>query len=135
MTQNEVVEKLKAYFDKRGNVPLVLLYGSFAKGKANENSDIDVAVHIDESDAEKELDLLLQIRADLELMFCREIDVLNLRTAEGLILSEAVVHSIKVKKDHNLFVKYNLKVIYFNEDVLPMIRRIQNARLERFLNG
>ena len=40
---NEYIHQVLKYFDLK----LVVLYGSFAKGDANENSDIDIAVFID----------------------------------------------------------------------------------------
>ena len=51
MAKNEVLNTAKAYADAvRGilDTKAIFLYGSHAKGTANENSDIDIAIVVDE---------------------------------------------------------------------------------------
>ena len=53
MDKTEVIERVKRYSDVvRKNFPvrMVILYGSYARGVAGRNSDIDVAVVLDNID-------------------------------------------------------------------------------------
>lgn len=43
---NEFIEEIKKYY----NVTAIILFGSYAKGTENENSDIDIAVISDDFD-------------------------------------------------------------------------------------
>jgi len=44
---DEIIEKLKKFFEGREEVQFAILFGSLAKGTANAFSDIDIAVMID----------------------------------------------------------------------------------------
>jgi predicted nucleotidyltransferase len=62
MVQSQAIirEKLlKFYRSAKQLFPIkkILLYGSYAKGQATENSDIDVAVVVDETDHSKRIEI------------------------------------------------------------------------------
>jgi predicted nucleotidyltransferase len=127
-----VIDTLKNYFAEQSDVELALLYGSFAEGKINEASDIDIAVHTKE---EASLERLIDFRIEISALTHREIDILDLRKAEGIILCQVMKQGINVKKNNMLFAHYNLKAIYFHEDFLPAVRMMQDAKIRRFVNG
>jgi predicted nucleotidyltransferase len=71
MDQNEINEILDRYIDavKKHCVPrMVVLYGSYAKGTAREDSDIDIAVIVDQisGDYLDQIFLLYKIRRDID---------------------------------------------------------------------
>ncbi len=79
----EIQTKLTEYFSQKTEIDTVILFGSFAKGKANSHSDIDVAVH---SKTPLGYNELSSIQSDLALLCKREIDLADLSKAEGIFL-------------------------------------------------
>ena len=130
--RSSLIHTLEAYFAARQDVALALLYGSFATGTQGRESDVDVAVHMADSAS---LELLIDIQTDISALCHREVDVLDLRRAEGPILCSAIQQGIKIKNDPILFSYYNLKAIYFHEDYLPLLRSMQRAHIGRFIHG
>lgn len=72
MGYEEIVEKVKAYSErvaKRYHPKMIVVYGSYAKGTATEDSDIDVAVVCDtlpEDYLEQAVELF-KLRRDIDL--------------------------------------------------------------------
>jgi predicted nucleotidyltransferase len=113
-------------------IRLGLVYGSFANGKASEGSDVDIAIAGDDRFS---ADFLMQLRGDLELLFGRDVDLIDLARVEGLILHRAVTRSLTLKRDPVLFADYLCKALAFHEDFLPYLRRMRGAKIERFAHG
>ncbi len=111
---------------------MVLLYGSFSKGTFNPKSDIDIALY---SKRELTFDALVKIQTELALMFDREIDIADLKKAEGTFLYQIMTNAVKIKFEENIYVRYAMKALYFYEDFLPILRRTQEEKLKRMLNG
>lgn len=63
------IKKIKEYFAKVKAVKLVYLYGSYAAGKAKEDSDIDLAVLVDEKKADS-LDVQLRAMVWASFLHC-----------------------------------------------------------------
>lgn len=62
----------KAYYEVYGeNIVRILLYGSYARGDYNKDSDIDIAaiVHGERYDLQQQLDQVWDISSDLELEY------------------------------------------------------------------
>lgn len=72
MDKTAVIEKLKIYADlvcENFSVQKIILYGSYAKGTARENNDIDVAVIVDKIDDILESEYkLFELRRDIDEM-------------------------------------------------------------------
>ncbi|MBI9107180.1 MAG: nucleotidyltransferase domain-containing protein [Spirochaetales bacterium] len=130
--RSTAVQKLRIYFAEQSEVELAILYGSFASGKISDASDIDIAVHTKENAS---LERLIDIQTDISALVHREVDLLDLRQAEGTILCRVLGKGIKLKENNILFAHYNLQAIYFHEDFLKTVRIMQNARIRRFING
>lgn len=131
---NEISEKLSEYFSSKSDVNLALIFGSYARGKFRDSSDVDIALDFSAADEDERLEKWLTMRAELELLLGREIDLVDFSKAEGLILSQIIEKNIRVKNNSELYAKYNLKAIYFNEDFLPTLREIQKKKIARFVN-
>jgi len=73
MDYGNVEEKIKKYIDKIRvffDVKLAILYGSYAKGFAKKDSDIDVAIFINKNDKRGHLNrekLLFKLRRDIDI--------------------------------------------------------------------
>lgn len=67
-----ILEEFKAALQKLYGKKLknIILYGSWARGKAKEHSDIDLAVLLDgEANPGKEIDRMIDIITDLQLKY------------------------------------------------------------------
>ena len=130
-----ILENLKIYFSQKNAVNLALLFGSAIKDTFRDTSDVDIAIDFFAKDENDRLDKWLAMRAELEQLLKREIDLLDLSKLEGLVLSKVMEQNIRIKNNSSLYADYNLKAIYFNEDFLPTLREIQSKRIKRFVNG
>ena len=128
----EIQTKLTEYFSQKTEIDTVILFGSFAKGKANSHSDIDVAVH---SKTPLGYNELSSIQSDLALLCKREIDLADLSKAEGIFLYQIMTTGIRIKTDPTVFVNHLVKALCFKEDFLPTIEYSQNEKIRRFING
>ncbi len=118
--RDAVIASLETYFADQQDVTLAILFGSVAKGTHTPASDIDVAIHTEPP-------------ADISRLI--EVDLVDLHQADGIILTRILSHGVRIKDNPNLYASYNLKAIYFNEDYLPLLRRMQKAHIERFIHG
>lgn len=75
----ETIDKIKEYYVSKPEVIAVYLYGSFARGEAKADSDIDLAVLVEESDKYKGFAIPQVVFAqDLTEKLGREIEVQDL---------------------------------------------------------
>lgn len=83
LNQSKLIETLKEYF-KTKPVTKVFLFGSYARGEANNKSDIDILVELDYSS--KIGTQFFRMTDDLQELFGKKVDLLS---------SEAVTEKIK----------------------------------------
>ena len=128
----QIKQKIQDYFSQKDEIDTVLLFGSFAKGTFNSHSDIDIAIHSQNSLDYKEL---AKIQCDLVLLCKREIDLADLSQAEGIFLYQIMTTGIKIKISKSIFVPYLTKALCFKEDFLPTIEYMNRQKIKRFING
>ena len=114
------------------NIQLCILYGSAAKDRLTERSDIDIAVSGYNT---FDLHYLVHLQSSLSLLLEREVDLVDMNRAEGLILQHILKGEVLIKKDAAVYADFIRKVIYFNADILPNIRMILKKRARRFISG
>lgn len=119
------------YFLEKKDIRLVLLYGSISGEEFRKDSDIDIAIA---GERPLSLDRILDIVTDLNIKTDRNIDLIDLLAVDGLILCEAIFNGIKIKMDVALFSSLHVKCLLYNEDFLPIKRKIMDARLEEFVS-
>lgn len=127
----DLLSEIRRYLTHRHDVLLAFVYGSAASGKLRPNSDVDLALC---SDAPFSVEQRISIASDLEHLICRPIDLLDLYTAEGLILYQALIHGIAVKKDPSLWEHYVRKALFFHADLMPYISQSRSRKIQRFIN-
>jgi uncharacterized protein len=114
-------------------IKLCILYGSAASGRITDRSDIDIAV----AGKEKlEIEYIADLQIKLSLKLGYETDLIDMNSAEGLILKEIMKGGIVlIKKDTGLYADLIKKVMYFDADILPNIKMILKKRAEKFARG
>lgn len=85
------LRQLKPELSRRYGVNRIALFGSFAHGKASQNSDIDIVIELSDPD----LFALVHIKEELETDFQRPVDIIAYSNSmnnflKGRINSEAI---------------------------------------------
>ncbi|MEZ6854697.1 type VII toxin-antitoxin system MntA family adenylyltransferase antitoxin [Halodesulfovibrio aestuarii] len=114
-------------------IQLGIVFGSAAAGTMRADSDVDVAVF-----ASKPLSvsLRLDLIAELSLALGREVDVVDLYSAEGVILHQVLTKGEVVLKRSDLIHAMLIKRMLFDQaDMEPLRCRIVESRLQRGFNG
>ena len=130
--------------EKRPDIRLGYVFGSIAEdarpgGAARgrkgprPDSDVDVAVAAGGPlDSARRLALM----DDIALATGRPVDLVDLHTAGPLILTHVLTRrTCLVKRDRELLARLIAKMWYLNADFMPLVRRMQDSRRQRFLHG
>lgn len=113
------------------DVLLVILFGSAVKGRLRWDSDIDIAIA---GKKEKSWDQLQEYRILFSRKIHREIDLIDLNQARGLVFYEAMTKGkIIVSKDSRLLARLMTDTVYFAEDLLPSIKHALENSARRFI--
>lgn len=107
---NGMTQKLKDYFEKRDDIVMAFLFGSFAKGQAIYDSDIDIAIYFKpetkaiEWEEEKTYPGENQIWKDVEKIVKRNIDLVVLNKARSLVAFDVLRTGLPIViKNHPLY--------------------------------
>jgi predicted nucleotidyltransferase len=124
----KLVEALQEALRSRKDVRLALLFGSQARGKAREDSDVDVAIEGDVN--------TLALISELSDATGREVDVVELRRAgypllkallrDGIVLHEAA---------RGIAADWRTRTMFQVEVDRPGWERMRDAFLERLAEG
>lgn len=120
--EEKIIGKMVEYFSKKPEITAVYLYGSYARGEANEMSDIDLGVVLKERQLEafsipevqmaEELSDITGIKVEIQnLELCR-IDFAHRVVSEGLLIYSG---------DEKLRVEFEEKIFRDYFDIKPML--------------
>ena len=130
-----IVGKLTEYFSHHSEICGALLFGSFAKGTYNSMSDVDIGIMYNNIKDCEDFDKWLTTKNELSLLLKKEIDLVILNKAEGIILSQILGANIKIKNTSSFYADLVMKNIYFHENFLPIIRMNQTYKIKKVLHG
>lgn len=128
MNINKLIETLKGYFEKRDEVLMVFLFGSYTKGTSHGLSDIDLAIYFrpesgslewEEFDAKYGTED--EISLEIERLLDRNVDLIVLNRARSSIASSAIRGVPIVIKDRGLYLDFMLRVTTEAEDYREMV--------------
>ncbi len=100
-----IVQILQKELENIDNVEFGYLFGSYAKGQQNQNSDIDLALYLKDDS----IDNILQINYILSKKLKIQTDILVLNSAKNLFLLDSVFREGKVVKESPSRIDYELK--------------------------
>ena len=106
-------EQLKIYFQNAETVLFAFLFGSQISGKIYRESDVDVAVYLQEGYS---LVTVKNIWADVEAIVRKDVDLIILNTAPPLIAQAALRGKPLIIKDYTRYLKYLLETSGEAED-------------------
>ncbi len=125
--------KIKNVLEQYKSVKLAILYGSGINDRKKNKNDIDIAVaDLKKIDYEK----LAKLQLDLEKELGNKVDLVDMSTINGVILQQILCKGERVICiDQSLMVSYIMKMLYFQEDMLPNYTMILKKRAAAFING
>jgi len=134
-----VIIKTREYFMEITDIHTVIIYGSTVKAVegavefVSGESDIDIAVAGDDvSDPERRRMLYEELSEELG----REVDIRDLSSLHGIILSQVLLGGIVVKRENLRYYESKLReMLYFREDMLPILLKGMENRLNEFVHG
>lgn len=118
LNKDIIMGLLKPYFEKRDDVVMAFLFGSWATGRYCRESDVDIAVYFkpksghlewEEFDADYD-EGVSAIWLDAEKILGREVDLIVLNKAASVIAESAISGIPLVIKDRGLYIDFMLKV-------------------------
>ena len=104
MTNTEIISLLRPYFRKREDVAFSLLFGSGARSRLREQSDIDIAIYffpecprdIEWEETRKSYPQETRIALDLEGILGKDVDLIVLNKARVTLADEIVRKGTKI---------------------------------------
>ena len=120
----ERIKKIAAdYFSKDNRIIAVYLHGSYSTDRVHPNSDIDLAILVEQSEkiAAREL---LEISGDLELKLQKVVDI-GIVSSKNLVYAKEVIYS-----GQSLLVKDKYKKELYEATLLSMYTDFQYERRE-----
>lgn len=114
----EQKNKLSKIAGKRG-LKLVLLFGSFARGKERKDSDLDIAISGNKNLSFKKI---IDISTDLAKIFKKDIDISVIDTADPLLLEQIAGNSILIFGKPADFSELKLYAFKRYNDYLPYFK-------------
>ena len=121
--KHEIIKLLRPYFEKRDDILMAFLFGSWASGKGGMDSDIDIAVYfkpktgrLEWEDADARYDGEAVLWREIEGLLGREVDLLVLNRAASGVAESAISGAPLVIKDRGLYVDFMMRITAEAED-------------------
>jgi predicted nucleotidyltransferase len=123
-----ILDRAKEFFASRSNVVMAWAYGSLVDGRLRETSDLDFAFFADRI---VDLDTRLEWIEELQRLFARRVDLVDLNQTKGLIVKEVLTTGTMLKNaDPDRYAAF-LSRFYIDEaDYGPIRDRAIKERLE-----
>jgi predicted nucleotidyltransferase len=128
MNDKQMVTVLETYFSNRKDVAFSFLFGSYARGTAHRNSDVDIAVYFYPEirhPVQYEEDVYYvgedEIWADLDQLLGKEVELLVLNRVSASVSASAVRGTPLVINDWHLYLDFMEVVTREAEDFAQMI--------------
>jgi len=128
-TKNKgLTSRLGAFFNEEGNVKLAFLIGSFAKGTAREDSDVDVAVLFG---SRPDMEDALELTERLSLLLKRDVDLVVLDTAGPVIKMQALKTGVLLRAAEGAYEDFFVATINEYDDLKYLRREAEESILRR----
>lgn len=132
LAEYSAIPKLRALLADFPNIRLAAIFGSMARGTAQPDSDIDVAV---QADTELTAEQRIAITEAIALAFNRPVDLIDLRNAGQPLLDQIVRTGVQVIGTRHQWGDLVYRNIMENEDFVPYQKRILEGRRRAWMNN
>lgn len=111
MLKKSTVAALKTYFEKEKDIVLAFIFGSFAKKRPTDESDLDIAVYLMDKSIEE------KVWSDVSRITKKEVDLITINEAPATLISQILKTGLPlVIKDKHLYWKLFLEKTLEAED-------------------
>lgn len=129
---SDLEQSLQTFLQKHPEILLLGYFGSYAKGTARPDSDIDICIATHRN---LPAEVKIQYLNELTLLLRKEIDLLDLHSATGVILKEALHTAKWMQKDPLIFAQILKRMLFDQADFQPYYQRMLKGKRERFLKS
>lgn len=127
----KILDEIKDYFAEQPDIRLGIVFGSFASGLVNRDSDLDIAVLGDRPLSAERCMTLIEALARLT---GRAVDLVDLRTAGVAIARSAVIGGrVVFSRDAAAYPAQVSRMLLDSADFLPYRERMLRARRESWI--
>jgi predicted nucleotidyltransferase len=136
MSQKEIIQKLNTFLQKKEEILIAYLFGSYATNTATPLSDIDVALLVTQSRLAYDIYYRLDITADLlSVLHANKVDVVILNKAPPILAHRVMRHGIVVEnKDDQARILFEVNTLKKYIDT-KRLREIQSMYVRKWLAG
>jgi predicted nucleotidyltransferase len=124
------IQQVQAALAKHPEIELAIVFGSVARGHADRNSDVDVAVQLPKR---MDVDEKMQLIADIAATTGRAVDLIDLRTAGEPLLGEILKHGQRIRGEAIELVPLMQRHVYAMEDFMPYVGRMLEERRQAWI--
>jgi len=127
-TQSVGVTALTEYLAVQPDVIAAYLFGSRVSGRARAESDVDVAVLLNEEDNVARFERRLQMMVEVSKVCGREVDVIVLNDAPPILQNQVLRYGrLLFERDRRARVEFEVRAGKVYADLEPMRRFFQQA--------
>ncbi|MBC8588818.1 type VII toxin-antitoxin system MntA family adenylyltransferase antitoxin [Paratissierella segnis] len=125
----DIINKSKDILIKHENIIFAYIFGSYAQGKIRSDSDIDIAIYLENS---IDMETYFEIKISLMEACKREIDLVILNDATPLLKYEIYRNNILLfTRDKTEETNYKVKVLFEYNDINRYLDLSYNKTIER----
>lgn len=130
MNEPAEIARIRDFLGGQTDLELAIVFGSVAAGRANSDSDLDLAVSGQEPlDAERKQALI----ADLAALTGRSVDLIDLRTVGEPLLGEILAGGKRLLGDNQRYAALVSRHLFDQADFLPYRQRLLAQRRNAWL--
>ncbi len=112
MDRDVIIKKLKEYYENNTKNAFVYLFGSYAMGRNNKNSDIDIAVNIYTNQVNDLFEYKVEETIQLQNLLKKNVDIVILNNASPILVNQVFRYGVLIKCfDKKLLTTF--RVMYF----------------------
>ncbi|NBX18852.1 MAG: nucleotidyltransferase domain-containing protein [Proteobacteria bacterium] len=130
MTGEELAQKIRDCFDEESGIVLAVVFGSRAFGTETQKSDLDIGVA---SRDELSVEDKIRVAQTLSSKFACEVDLIDLRTAHGVLLQEILTRgTLVIHRDPVLYEMLIKRMLAEHEDDSRIASKARAERVRRW---
>ncbi len=119
---------LRSFFNNASNIRLAFLIGSFARGTAREDSDVDVAILFSH---DKDVREVLELKERLSLLLKKDVDLVALASAGPVMKMQVLKNGILLHGTKNAYENFFSNTVNEYDDLKFFRREIEESVLRR----
>ena len=129
----QYIETIRTVLGRYPEITIATVFGSITKNRMTLDSDIDIGIA---GDAVFTFDYKNALMIELSSALSKEVDIVDMRAVSGTILKQALSSGEIIKKQSNSTLVYLMKKLWYNQaDMMPLVDRIAQSHIRRFIHG